>query len=335
MFEIVKTRPGDNNFHKFVSFPREVYPADSLFFKIPESFNEEYLHAGYLLTINGKVLCRAALYHNPHLQYLQKQACCIGNYEALDDRHAAAELIRHIASEAKNLGAAYLIGPMNGSTWDNYRFSVHHDHPNFFLEPYHHLYYTGHFSNSGFEVIGRYYSSLETDLAFNDPAVLQREQELRQAGVNFRNINLDAWESELEKVFAFNATGFKTNFLYTPVSKADFMKKYAETKRFIEPKFVVLAEDAGEALVGYFFCITDFYNQQSKALIAKTVARHPDKKWSGIGHVLGNIICGRAWADGYQSIIHALMYEDGTSNKMSKNFSGRAYKNYVLFAKAV
>jgi len=333
MFEIVKTQPGNSNFSHFENFLKEIYPEDSVVFKVPESINYEYLDAGYLLILNGKVQSRAALYNNPHLQYQHKKTSSIGNYEAVDDLDLSAKLLSHIADEAKNLGADYLIGPMNGSTWDAYRFSVHHDHPNFFLEPYHHLYYKDHFSNAGFAVIAGYYSSMETDLNINNPALVQREQELKEAGVKFRNINLDEYENELEKVFAFNAIGFKSNFLYTPISKDDFMRKYAQTKRFIDPQLVMLAEDAEGNLIGYFFCIRDFFNQASKTLIAKTVARNPDKKWTGIGHVLGNIICGRAFADGYQSIIHAFIYDEGTSRNLSKSFSGNSYKNYVLFGK--
>ena len=153
MFEIVRTSPGDNNFISFENFPNEIYPEDSIVFKVQESINYEYLEAGYLLILNNKVQCRAALYNNLHLRYMEKKTYCIGNYESVDDQVLSAELINYIASQAKTLGAEYLIGPMNGSSWDAYRFSMQHNHPNFFLEPYHHLYYKEHFSNSGFGVI--------------------------------------------------------------------------------------------------------------------------------------------------------------------------------------
>jgi hypothetical protein len=335
MFEIVRTEPGDCNFTHFEHFPKEIYPGDSLALAVPESINGEYLEAGYLLKHNGKICSRAALYYNPHLRYQQKTTCTVGNFESVDDKEISSQLLTHLATRAKSLKAEYLIGPMNGSTWDNYRFSLHHDHPHFFLEPYHHLYYHEHFLHSGFDVIARYYSSIETNMQYNSAAVMQREAQLREDGIVFRDIDLDNYEAELEKVFEFNMTAFSANFLYTPISKTDFMKKYAQTKRFIEPRYVVMAEDAYGHLIGYFFCIHDHNNKEPKSLIAKTVARHPDKKWSGVGHVLGNIICGRAHRAGYQCIIHSFMYQDGTSKKMSKNFDGKEYKNYVLLGKAL
>ncbi len=333
MIEIAELKPNDSAFDLFLNFPKEIYPANSLRFKIPETINREYLEACFVLLISGKVQARAALYNNPYLHYQHKKAYCIGNYESVNDKHTATALLLHISSEAKKRGSQFLIGPMNGSTWDPYRFSVHHNYPNFFLEPYHHLYYNEHFLNSGFDIIARYFSSIETDLRFNDPAVVQKENELKQAGVTFRNINLQEYDKELEKIYYFNAVAFKTNFLYTPINKDEFIKKYAETKGLIDPEFVILAEDAQENLIGYFFCINDFYNKEEKSLIVKTVARHPDKNWSGTGHVMANMICQRALQKQYQSIIHSFMFEEGTSVTMSKNFSAAVYKNYVLFGK--
>jgi hypothetical protein len=333
MIEIIQLKPGDINFNLFHNFPEEIYPADSRRIRGKETVNSEYLENCFVLLTAGKVQARAALYNNPHLQYQNKKALCIGNFESVNNKESGQALLQHISSEAKRRGAGFLIGPMNGSTWDSYRFSVHHTYPHFFLEPYHHLYYNEHFTCAGFNTIARYFSSIEKDLKCISPAIAKRENELKQAGITFRNINLNQYEKELEKIFYFNGVAFRSNFLYTPISKEVFIKKYSETKGLIDPGFVILAEDAEGNLIGYFFCINDFYNEKEKSLIVKTVARHPDKKWSGTGHVMANMICRRALQKQYQSIIHSFMYEQGTSVSMSKNFSGTIYKNYVLFGK--
>lgn len=333
MIEIAELKPGDADFDLFLNFPKEIYPANSLRFTVPETMNVRYLKTCFVLLISGKVQARAALYNNPHLHYQGKKAYCIGNYEAVNDKEIAFALLMHIFKAAKREGADFLIGPMNGSTWDPYRFSVHHNYPNFFLEPYHRLYYNEHFVGAGFNIIAKYFSSIEADLNFVNPAVAQREDELKQAGVTFRNINLQEYEKELEKIYYFNAVAFSSNFLYTPIDKDEFVKKYAETKGLIDPEFVILAEDAEGSLIGYLFCINDFYNKKEKSLIVKTAVRHPDKKWKGTGHVIGNMICARALKKQYQFLIHSFMYEDGTSVAMSKNFSATVFKNYVLFGK--
>jgi len=335
MIKIIQSKPGDHNFHLFKNFPKEIYASDSIRFKHDETINIQYLFACYVVVNDNKVCATASLYNNPHLSYQNKKTFCIGNYESINNETVASKLFLHLFSEAKKNGAEFLIGPMNGSTWNIYRFSVHHNQPNFFLETYHHLYYNDHFLNAGFKIIAKYFSSIDTSLKYDNADVITREKELKNSGVTFRNIRLDEYEKELEKLFEFNATAFKTNFLYTPLDKEEFIKKYTETKKIIDPDFVLLAEDRNKNLIGYFFCINDVFNTKEKSLIIKTIARHPDKKWTGLGHVIGNMIYRKAVEKKYTSVIHAFMYEQGTSTTISKKFFGDIYKNYVLYGKEI
>jgi len=334
-YTITHTKPGDENFHLFENFPKEIYPADSIRFKMPENINGEYLESCYVILADGKTKARVALYKNPYLNYQEKKSFCIGNYESVEDFSISDALLNYVLQEAKKLGAEYLIGPMNGSTWDNYRFSVHHNHPNFFLEPYHHLYYNQLFTQSGFEPIAKYFSSFDNQLRFDVPEMLKREKQLKELGMTIRNINLDDFENELKNLFEFNELAFKTNFLYTPISWETFHKKYLETRKVINPEFVIIAEDEKKNILGFFFCVDDFFNRNEKSLIIKSIARHPDKKWSGLGHVMGNEIIKRAFKSGYKSAVHAFVSERGTSVEISKNYLGEIYKNYVLYGKEI
>jgi L-amino acid N-acyltransferase YncA len=332
---IISTKPGDENFHLFENFPKEIYPADSIRFKLPENINAEFLESCYVITVDGKTKARVVLYNNPHLKHQNKKSFCIGNFESIDDPAVSDTLLNYVSEKAKKLGAEYLIGPMNGSTWDNYRFSTHHDHPNFFLEQYHHLYYNELFIKSGFEPISKYFSSFDRQLQYDIPEVVAREKQLHDLGIVMRNINLDDFEKELEKLFEFNELAFKTNFLYTPISRETFHKKYSDVRKIINPEFVIIAEDEKKNTIGFFFCIDDFFNRNEKSLIIKSIARHPDKKWAGLGHVIGNEIIKRASKNGYKSVVHAFLNDEGTSVNISKNYLGEVYKNYVLYGKEI
>ncbi|MBI3510110.1 MAG: hypothetical protein HY064_05565 [Bacteroidetes bacterium] len=334
-YTIVPTKPGDGNFNLFENFPKNIYPADSLHFKLPDPINTEYLESCYVLTEDGQCRARIALYNNPYLMYNGKKSFCIGNYESVNDAAVSETLLAYVAQEAKQLGAAYLIGPMNGSTWDNYRFSLHHNAPNFFLEPYQHLYYNRQFVDSGFEVIAKYFSSLEREMKADIPELIQREKQLVASGMKIRNINLADFKNELKKMFEFNELAFHTNFLYTPVSLGTFQKKYTEARKFINPEFVIIAEDEKSNIIGFFFCVEDFFNRTEKSLIVKSIARHPDKKWGGLGHIMANVILKRAMNAGYKSLVHAFMREEGTSVQLSRNTFGEVYKNYALYGKAL
>lgn len=335
MIAITETGPGRPDFHLFTEMPRSIYPPESLRFKAPDAVPTDFLKACYLLKDGENVVARASIYDNPLLEYAGGHAFSVGNYECADRVEYAEAFLAFIADTVKSWGGKYLLGPMNGSTWESYRLLADHDNPLFFTEPYHHLYYNKQFIQAGFDPVAHYYSNIDHGLEVDNPEILVREQELQARGVTIRSIDLSDFETEIGRVYDFNLLAFKTNFLYTPISREAFMKKYMQTKAYIDPELTLLAEDQAGNLVGYFFCIPDFYNTKSKSLVVKTLARHPGAEWRGLGHVIGNVIYRKAAALGYTSAIHSFIYEQGTSTKLSTHFSGALYRNYVLYGKHI
>lgn len=335
MITITETGPGHPDFQLFTELPKRIYPPDSIRFKVPELVPADFLRACYLLKDGENVVARAGIYDNPLLEYAGGHAFSVGNYECADRMEYAGALLTFITDTVKSWGGKYLIGPMNGSTWESYRFLADHDNPLFFTEPYHHLYYNAQFERAGFKPIARYYSNIDHGIEPDNPEILVREREFQARGVTIRAIDLASFEAEIGRVYDFNLLAFKTNFLYTPITREAFMKKYMQTKAYINPELTLLAEDVEGNLVGYFFCIPDFYNTTSKSLIVKTLARHPGAEWRGLGHVIGNVIYRKAAALGFTSAIHSFIYEQGTSTQLSAHFSGTHYRNYVLYGKHI
>lgn len=335
MMKIIETNPGQNTFELFLAFTKKIYSTDSGQIGRSENIPNDFLDASYLLFEGENVVARASLYHNPFLRYMDMHTWTIGNYECVDDDHYASEILGHLIREAKRKKSGYLLGPMNGSTWENYRFGIDHNNPPFFLEPYQPLYYNQHFKNAGFELIASYFTNIDHHFKYDHPDILKREIELYADGVRIRSIDLEYFEEEIARIYDFTSQAFKTNFLYTPISKDAFLKKYAQAKHLIDPDFTLLAEDSENNLIGFYFCTHDFLNQNEKSLIVKTLARHPDRKWKGLGHVMGNAVYRKAASRGYKSAIHPFIYQQGTSKTLSENFSGSNYKNYALYGRKI
>ena len=342
MNQIIHLRPGDKDFHLFGNFKpdlsgieyvdKNVNSSALALYNSSDHINSDFLVSCYVLIVHDKVVARAALYNNPLLTYDGRKALCVGNYEAEANNSYSNELLAYIEGQARAKGAEYLIGPMNGSTWDAYRFSTHHSHPSFLMEPWHPLYYNEQFIQAGYGVIGKYFSSIG-GVNFGDVHLIAREKEFLAHGVTFRSVNLSEFDSELDALYDLNEIAFKTNFLYTPITREAFKHKYKDVQKIIDPQLVIIAEDNNKNLIGYLFAIRDFWNTKEQSLIVKTAARHPDKNWHGLGHVLGNILCARAHELGYKSLIHAFMYEKGTSVGITGDFAGKVYKNYALYGK--
>jgi len=336
MYKIIETKPGEENFDLFEKFPGEIYPADSLRLKQADSLNYEYLYACLLLMHNNKVQARLAIYNNPQLKYENKNVVCVGNFECINDVNVANEILNYSQKLAKDkLNANYVIGPMNGSTWDNYRYSASNDTPLFFLEPEHHLYYNNLFVKNGFALISKYISSIDKQMHCNAPEILQREKQLIEQGVSFNKIDLNDYENELKKIYQLSVDAFKSNFLYTPISWETFKAKYISISKFINPEYVIIAHDMHKNAIGFIFCIDDLYNRTEKSLIIKTLARVNKKEYSGLGNVLGDYVIRNAVNNNYKSIIHAFMIEHAASSKLSVNYAGEIFKNYTLYGKSI
>jgi hypothetical protein len=329
--KIIYTRPGDENFHLFQSLLTDLYPADSIRHKQGDPVNDEFLHTCLVYTLNDKPVARLALYFNPSLSSNGTPAACIGNYESVDSKEISKILLDYAEDIAKRNAYRYILGPMNGSTWDNYRFSLHNNYSNFFLEPYHHIYYNDHFTTSGYTAIAQYFTMRDRTLHHERPAVQQREKELRESGVVFRNIDLDDYSQELDRMHEFSMKAFRSNFLFTPISLDTFKAKYLPLKNYIKPEHVIIAQQ-GDQIAGLAFCIDDHYSKDP-VLILKTVARDSNKAYSGLGNVLGSIVTRYAKENGYKAVLHAFMMETNFSRELSEEYSGEHYKQYLLYSK--
>jgi len=328
---IIQTKPGDINFHLFSKVITSIYPPDHLRHQQEEDLNSEFLSCCLVVLVNEIPKARIAIYNNPNLNYNGARTFCIGNYECIDDNIVAKALFKAAIQLLKGYEAEYVLGPMNGSPWNNYRFSIHNNYPNFFIEPYNHTYYNKQFIDNGFNTIANYTSAIEKNFEFDNRVIIQQQIKFEVYGITIRQINLANYERELENIYSLIMEAFRTSFLYTPLSKPAFMKKYLKLKPRLKPEFILLAEDKNKELVGLFFGIDDYNTTFEKSLIVHIVARKNNKELSGLGNVMSYQIAETVKKKGYQSVIHAFIIEQGNSLALSKNFAGQTYKNYALY----
>lgn len=329
--KILHTMPGDASFGLFRDVLAEVYPQSGTKPQYHDGMNKDFLHTCLVYIKENKPVGRLALYFNPFMRFKEEKAACIGNYECIDDPEIAKALISHAEEISKQNSFRHILGPINGSTWDSYRFSEHNEHSNFFLEPYHHIYYNEHFVSSGLSPAARYSTMRDTSLDHDMQGVKQREKELRDSGVTFRNIDPANYSAELDQMHEFCMRAFSNNFLFTPVSLETFKSKYLPLQPFIKAGNVTIAEHEGRT-VGLAFCVDDLYSAEP-VLILKTVARDMDPLYKGLGNVLTNTVTRYAKQNNYKSVLHAFMLETNTSLAISKAYSGKHYKQYLLYSK--
>ena len=333
--DLIQTFPGDSSFQLFEEIPKYLYENGSDRETESDKINCMFLQTCFVLIEKKIPLARVALYHNPNLIYNDNNSWCIGNYECLKDNKVAEVILSQVMEYAKKNGAQYLIGPMNGSTWDNYRFSMSNELPNFLLEPKHHVYYTDQFQHVGFNPIAHYISSIDKDLLYDTPKIQSLEAKFKNQGVRLREIDMNQYMEELKRLYPLISSSFKQNFLFTPINWESFLDKYLAAAAIINPEYCILAEDHAHNLIGFVFCYPDLNNPKENRLVLKTLARDSSPRWAGVGLLLTNEIVKRAKKNHFKSVIHAFMMDDGASVGVSNHFSGEIIKKYTLYGKAL
>ncbi|MFN3404531.1 MAG: hypothetical protein ACK40G_10585 [Cytophagaceae bacterium] len=330
-FKIIEVKPGTADFDMFLQVPFNIYSDHSIRLKQAENINYEFLQSAWVAFRFDVPVGRVALYNNPYLSYNGFPAVCVGNFECLNEQPMASALLSKSVEYVARLGKEYIIGPMNGSTWYDYRFSDHNDQPQFLMEPKHPVFYNDLFSGFGFEPIAKYYSSIDRNLNTADEGTDKKMEEFIRSGLLLRNINLSDYENELQKIYDFSMRVFRNNFLFTPISKEQFFEKYKYIDKMINPEYVLIAEDKSGNMKGLTFCIHDYYYTTSKCLIIKTMARDLSEEYKGLGNCMVNEVIKRAKVNGYESLIHAFYIKEGSSEKLSVNYKGEYYKSYTLY----
>ena len=317
---------------EFHAIPHQLYPPDSPRHRCGFDPVGQHLWAGYVLQRNGEAVGRFALYDNPDLRYDEQAAAAIGSYECIDDPKAAQLLLEAAQTAARQLGKRHLIGPMEGSTWQAYRFGRHQQHRPFFSEPYHHLYYHEQFLANGFSEIAGYRSALDESPRFDEERFLRLEAHFRTRGIVLAMLNKEDLPAELQRIGKLSIEAFRQNFLYTPTSVEDFVKKYHPLVARLDPQFVWLAKNkATGELVGFLFAFPDLLDPTGRTLIIKSAARAGQFRLRGLGTYLTDRIYRTATELGYTRILHAFMRDDNDSIRISERLNGQTYNSYALY----
>ena len=149
-----------------------------------------------------------------------------------------------------------------------------------------------------------------------------------QKGVKIRKFDSNNFERDIRKIYDISIKSFVNNFLYTPIEFEEFYKMYEPVKNFLNPEWVLIAENEKYESIAFIFGFDNLYNRSEKSLIIKTLAQIPEYKYRGIGSYLTEFMHKKAKDAGYDNIIHALMHENNVSANI---LSGELYHEYKLY----
>lgn len=267
----------------------------------------------------------------------------IGWYECTHNEVAHQALLNEAFVWLKTHGCQVVTGPLNGTTWNPYRFNMTADFPIFPGEPYQPNYYPEFWLRSGFEPSLTYVTEIPPKSVVHpmDEATLTTIL----SGNQFRHLKITPEISDryAAKLHAFYHLCFASNPLFQPISEAAYKTISDKTTAIVSPDHSFLILDHRDEIAGIFLSFVDYYHQhysnlpdapadyKKNRLVIKTLAVHPDYRNKQLGTLMINYIHNMAYKSGYEEVIHALMYVDNISAKKGKEkFQTEILRSYAL-----
>lgn len=265
-------------------------------------------------------------------------ACGLVGHYAARDAAAGTSLLQHAAAELRAAGAVRLLGPMNGSTWQRYRFALppapgEAVEPPFLGEPVNPTAYPAHFTAAGFRQAAAYESRISEDITTANPRAAAGEAAIAERGITVAPIDLARFDEELRDLHALSLRAFRGNRYYSPIDAQSFDALYRPMRDVIDPGHVLLARGPEGQLAGYVFAYVDPLGRRGGRpyrLVVKTLATDPDWQGLGLGAVLVERLHEAARGQGLQAVVHALMHADNNSVKISAH-TARVFRRYALY----
>lgn len=290
---------------------------------------EKHLIACFVAVRDNVVSGRVAVYLNPEILHETETALLLGNFECIDDQDICNALLDAASGLCNEYGATWMIGPMNGSTWNSYRFiTAGHHAETFVTEMQHPAYYVNLWMRSGFVAVSQYVSNLAPIGKLTVDETIFSENNLKVRSLDAANL-----EAALRRVFGLVSEAFSGSPYYSSSSENEFVAKLMPLNVLLSNSFTRIVDDSDGNPVAFILCIPDVLDPSKKRLVVKTAAKSRSCTVPGIITMLNRQIMNDAAAAGFSEAIHAFMHVSNRSIERSMDFSGIPIRQYALFAK--
>ena len=236
MTRVVLTDARDGIASGFLEIRDEVYTSSAQ--EIPEdktavssafSSDNPWLASGEAATIWTAGKARVAVFAPNSFAIEGKRACFFGYFESTersDDPEGTRAVLSRAEAWARDKGAEWIFGPINFSTYGNYRIrlSAEPDAITFPGEPYNPDYYQDLLEVCGYQLHHNYLTQISTTGQLT-PARSARKASsaaIKSGGFTIKPLTHEKWLRSHGRFQALIDRIYERNFAYTPLSKSMF-----------------------------------------------------------------------------------------------------------------
>ena len=282
-----------------------------------------------LITANSGAACAAAIVSSRLVDATGAPIGLIGFFDSFDDNAVASAVLDAACAELRARGCAIARGPINFSTWHDYRFVVQDEAPTVWIpgEPYHRGYYPRLWAEAGFSIAANYTTNWIPDAQANIDRMQPGAASFEAAGLRIRTV---AGPSDFAALFELSRIGFADAWMYSPIDPAEFAAIYTPARVASQAAGAYLAVTPDDEPIGFFYTTTAVSEQTGEIAVAKSIAVRHDYRNQGAYHALFRNWFVERQAAGCGSYIAALIHVDGAPAGMGWH-TGPLVRKYAVY----
>lgn len=257
----------------------------------------------------------------------------VGHFESVNRDEYAHRVLGAARAHLATRRITSIRGPINMSTWHNFRVSYPETNPPYYLEPFTRSYYKRMFESYGFRAVYRGVSAIQaagrTSLARYRSDFLR----LRKEGFAFRLADRRTLRPALEDIHRLSSEIFEHTWTFFKITLEEFLYLFGEAYESTGGPLIAAAYHPGGQAVGFIVGDRDVYSRRVNRVVLKTMGVHPDCQGRGVGRALLYMAHRAAAAQGASQLIFSTMRTDNHSIFRligGKNPVYRRYEAYEL-----
>ena len=270
----------------------------------------------------------------------------MGWYECSEDQEINDFIFEATFDWFKKNNCEHVSGPINGNTWNNYRFNETCSYPLFPGEPNQPLYYLKFWKDCDFKPCQHYTSDVPPKEIVQPMTREELDFLLASNNLYARNLTEEISTEYFEKLHEFYHVCFSSNPLFHAISLDEYELINKKTTAVVNSDHSFLIHDADLNIAGVFISFNDYYyslfrealdapkEYQTKKIIIKTLSVSPQYRNKQLGTLMINFIHYQAYQNGFSQVIHALMHNQNLSSvKGKEKFKTEIIREYCLLEK--
>jgi len=254
----------------------------------------------------------------------------VGYFESLNSKKYGDKIFDRVVNFFSKEGKKTIRGPIDFTTWKNFRISYPEKPSPFFMEPYTRFYYRDLFQGYGFKTVQSNISMIQKIEETNFAESKKDFERLKKEKFVFKTITKKELLSFAPDLHNLVINIFRDTWSFVNISLEELIY-YFENFLEKENKFLYIVQNKDKASVGFLLGAPDFYSKRKKRVVLKIIGVLPEYRNLGIAPALLYLAYRASKENNISEFIYSTMRDNNNEVKDLVGAAPEVFRKYEVF----